>query len=416
MSFGKLGSLGKGFGTFGSGGSLVPSWVLSGAAVDLDFANARYFGGTLASLLSITRASNGYATNADGSLTNFGSNVLRIGVGTGLLIEEARTNLLQFSEDMTNGIWASNGGTLTGNVGVAPNGATTAGQIVAAAVNNGNYNTGSGVQGIATYTASGFMKLISGGPNLAFLASGQGPFGGTGGDRLLTFNGSTGAFVSKATEISSFTITPSVNGWFRVTATFTTTASSAINVGFFAGAAETFQAWGVQLEAGAFATSYIPTTTATATRAADNITLGTAIKALLNGASGQVFMQFFGINSTLFPVMLSGNNGNNSILEQSSNTVGVTFNGSASLSATLGTGSWSAGPVKSVTSWTPSGRTLVINNGTEASDAGLIATSPPSTWWLGSLAGSSRFANTPISRLTFWNAPLGAAARKALTV
>src|SRR5581483_8605440 len=38
-------------------GAKAPPWVLSGAAVDMDFANGRYYGDTLANLLSISRAS-----------------------------------------------------------------------------------------------------------------------------------------------------------------------------------------------------------------------------------------------------------------------------------------------------------------------------------------------------------------------
>src|SRR4029450_7617101 len=52
--------------------------------------------------LSITRASTGYVTNSDGTLTSFGTNTLRIGNGTGLLVEDARTNLVLRSRDLTN--------------------------------------------------------------------------------------------------------------------------------------------------------------------------------------------------------------------------------------------------------------------------------------------------------------------------
>ena len=79
-----------------SGG--VPSWVKSGAAADLDFANGRYFGCTLSSCLSITRASqktNLLPSSASGfAYTTFANNTLAITTGLGLLIEESRTNQL----------------------------------------------------------------------------------------------------------------------------------------------------------------------------------------------------------------------------------------------------------------------------------------------------------------------------------
>lgn len=80
----------------------IPSWVLGGAfpndaSYDPDFANGRYYGDTLANLLSCSRASqktdllpssaSGYAYNT------FANNVLSITPTLGLLIEEARMNI-----------------------------------------------------------------------------------------------------------------------------------------------------------------------------------------------------------------------------------------------------------------------------------------------------------------------------------
>ena len=70
------------------------AFPLSGASIDLWFAsNLIYPSGVFTDYLSCSRASVGYAKNADGTLTQFASNELRIGVGTGLLVEDARKNL-----------------------------------------------------------------------------------------------------------------------------------------------------------------------------------------------------------------------------------------------------------------------------------------------------------------------------------
>ena len=87
----------------------------SSLKVDLNFAGGVYYdSGTVADatgVLSCTRASTGYAKNSDGTLTSFASNALRIGVGTGLLVEDARTNYLPQSADFSTS-WTAFGAAL----------------------------------------------------------------------------------------------------------------------------------------------------------------------------------------------------------------------------------------------------------------------------------------------------------------
>jgi hypothetical protein len=84
FGLGRLGSLGV------SSPMLTPAWVLSGAAVDLDFQHGRYFSAPLASVV-VSRASVGYANDSVGTWTAFGANVLRR-TDNGILVEESRTN------------------------------------------------------------------------------------------------------------------------------------------------------------------------------------------------------------------------------------------------------------------------------------------------------------------------------------
>ena len=74
-------------GSFLVRGPRVPTvlFPLAGAAIDLWFANNQYTT-ALSGVLSCSRASIGYAKNLDGTLTQFGNDTLRIGVGTGLLV------------------------------------------------------------------------------------------------------------------------------------------------------------------------------------------------------------------------------------------------------------------------------------------------------------------------------------------
>jgi hypothetical protein len=74
-----------------------PAWALANSSIDLDFVNNRYWGGSLSSLLSVTRASNAtdlLPSSASGYAYNtYGTNVLALSPNIGLLCYEARTNL-----------------------------------------------------------------------------------------------------------------------------------------------------------------------------------------------------------------------------------------------------------------------------------------------------------------------------------
>jgi hypothetical protein len=77
------------------------------------------------------------------------------------------------------------------------------------------------------------------------------------------------------------------NGWYRCIVT-ATTASTINEVGFGSG---NFYGYGLQLEAAAYATSYIPTLGASVTRGADAASK-TGISSLIGQTSGSVFFEF----------------------------------------------------------------------------------------------------------------------------
>jgi hypothetical protein len=112
----------------------------------------------------------------------------------------------------------------------------------------------------------------------------------------VVFNLSTGQIVSG----SGGTITSVGNGWYRCTVTAqvgSTTALGfvypAVNGSYTYTHTEFFNAlyiWGAQLEAGSFATSYIPTTTASVTRNADAASMtGTNFSSWFNNGEGTLY-------------------------------------------------------------------------------------------------------------------------------
>jgi hypothetical protein len=119
-------------------------------------------------------------------------------------------------------------------------------------------------------------------------------------------NGVVGNVGSSATA----TITDFGNGWYRCTMTATATSTASGN-GFLLwlitsatsaraeqnSLATSVHLWGAQLEAGAYPTSYIPTTTATVTRNADAISK-TGISDLINSEEGVLFIEFKTLSET----------------------------------------------------------------------------------------------------------------------
>jgi len=111
---------------FTASGAVAASF-LPPAALDLNLTS-----GTLDSRVTFTRASGGTRFNSSGVLETVASDVPRFDhdpvtlAPRGLLIEGARTNLVQFSEEMDNAYWTKAQSSVTANATAAPSGATTA--------------------------------------------------------------------------------------------------------------------------------------------------------------------------------------------------------------------------------------------------------------------------------------------------
>jgi hypothetical protein len=194
----------------------------------------------------------------------------------GLLIEEQRTNLLTYSEQFNDAVYVKVATTVTANATTAPDGTATADKIISDATNV-QHSIGPSVTFASntTYSLSVFAKAAER-SSFAFGPRGNGkPITTTFNLSTLSFSGDVstgGTIVSK-----SYQLLP--NGWIRVVLVFTTDNSGTVpsNVNFsdtnFAVVAgngvDGIFLWGAQLEAGPFATSYIPTAAASVTRNAD---------------------------------------------------------------------------------------------------------------------------------------------------
>ena len=223
------------------------------------------------------------------------------GESLGLLVEESRQNLLEYSEDISQ--WSSTTGgspTITPNADTAPDGTNTATLIentgVTAYMGDATlYTSGT------TYTFSGYFKANDG-DQVAILLYSAGAASGFWNSE--TFNVATnfdltnGTFTTSSGAVAptTSTITDAGNGWWRCSITATATSNSSGSnqlIRNVSGVTEGIYAWGYQIEAGAFPTSYIPASGSTVTRAADLAKItGTNFTGFYNTLEGTLYSSF----------------------------------------------------------------------------------------------------------------------------
>jgi hypothetical protein len=418
---------------FRLGLNLINPWWLSGASIDLDLDSGRYYDSSLTALkrslaavtdyLSCTRASTGYAKTSAGVLTQFTNNVLRL-TDLGLLVEDARTNLHEYSEVMNSWLNFQWNGivTPTDNATTAPNGATTA-ALVAESSGGTTHNfvdTILSQPNATAFTYSHFIKP-NGRTKIVIDMSDS-----TTGDAnklidLTTNTVSAGPLGAGSWTNVSAAIEDYANGWKRVSLTGTANPGSSFslitriylcdasgNNSYSGDGSSGVYAWGAQLESGSFASSYIPTTTSSATRAADNIAITGAAQTLIANATASIVAQVNNEGAASVAANLVDSNGTNLIGFDSSN------HGLASITATLATANAAnrTSRDKIGLAWSGAGRSLVLNGGTVATDAS--AQTPSATQHLGS-SGSTNFLNGIFERLTVFNSKLADATLQGFT-
>jgi hypothetical protein len=301
---------------------LAPTLLLnagSGAAIarptfSRDFAGEKTLNNGTGPAITFTRASNATFFDANGTLQTAANDTPRFdhsgGSSLGLLIEEARTNSIRNSQagGSTNGVIGSGGALPTnwGSTNASANGMAT--QIVATGTENGlayidlklsgtptasgsmQFDFESSTEIVAansqTWTESAYCKLAAGSTSNATL--------------LLRLLGRTSAGAAVSAQFTDQTFTPtsaSLNSQ-RITVTRTMSSASveralpSLRMDYTNGNAVdlTLRIAAPQLEQGAFATSYIPTTSAAVTRAADGVSV-TPISSFYNTAEGTMFAE-----------------------------------------------------------------------------------------------------------------------------
>ena len=220
-----------------------------------------------------TRSGSATRVNKEGLIETVGSNVPRLnyplidGVVSGcpsLLLEPARTNLIQYSEDFSDAYWTKSGSSVTSGF-ISPDGTANAFKLVEG---NGaaqhriitSINVTSGLK----YTESVFVKDFSGNRKIQLNNDGAG---------INSYFDLTTLAITNISGVGKYTAM--ADGWYKFEVTGTAISTGIANTYIaLANPTETYTGdgtsgvylFGAQLEEGSYATSYIPTSGSTATR------------------------------------------------------------------------------------------------------------------------------------------------------
>jgi hypothetical protein len=315
----------------------------------------------------------------------------------GLLIEESRSNLILRSQELDTVPWV---GSVTANSATAPDGTTTA-DTVSSSTHPVTVTAG------AAITASIFLKKNNN--NWFRFTFRSADF--VNGFRIWVNldTGSAGAANSFGTGVyTSSNVTSFNNGWYRVSLVGNIPSTAGVlelrsvdadNGGTTTGTA---YAWGSQLEAGAFATSYIPTVASTVTRSADTAVMtSTNFSDWYNATEGTFVIsgqRVFTGNIPGFPWLFSvnDNTSNNQMGVLGSGGTTTIFPGMKAAGAdqlSFVTGNWNANPRKVAFAYKENSTQFAFNATASATDTSCLVPSV-SRMSIGNNLGASFWSGT----------------------
>ena len=229
------------------------------------------------------------------------------GESKGLLIEEARTNLITRSEAFDSSYWTKlNASVQSGSAHVAPDGTLSAFKFSESmATGQHVLYRGSLLSQGTEATGSAFVK--AGEKTFVLLSS----VFGSGANAIYDLSNGTVTVTGNATTAT--TIEHIGNGWYRCSFTWTTTGTTegfgvyllednndpdASDLNYTGDGFSGIHVWGTQLEAGGFPTSYIKTVSTTVTRSSEVCEVG-GVSSWYSADRGTMYAEYtqFGLGS-----------------------------------------------------------------------------------------------------------------------
>jgi len=328
----------------------------------------------------------------------------------GLLVEESRANLLLQSNDWS-ATWINSNITRTAGAALGPDGQMSMTKLEATT----STNTTCRQQLVATSTAHTFSVYVKQGSG-ATQANLFAVYNNTTltDIAVLNFNYSTG--VVTQTTGTGATATNAGNGIWRIVIPVTSgiTIGNTITVyPLFSGAVETAgefaYVYGAQVEAGAFATSYIPTVASQVTRAADVASVNT-LSPWFNQAAGTFYAEF-----DIFGVSGSGNILGDGAVATSIAYLNPTFNlvsYNGVSGPTTGNATSANTIAKASLAYATNSRRAVLNAGTASNQTGDLQVLTKLE--LGKAFGNT-YLNGHLRRITYYPRQFTAAEQQTLT-
>jgi hypothetical protein len=222
-----------------------------------------------------------------------------------LLLEKQSTNLVQYSEQLDNAYWNKQQVTLSANATTSPDGTQNADSVIPTTTNSGVhrfYESSSNAIATAAYSIyvkpNGYYRVA-----LRESATTGSAIGFDLLNKTIITTYSTGGCTASGGKIEEVG-----NGWYRISGVFAFASAAGQSLGLYivspswtsgdpegvawaGNGTDGLYFYGAQVEASSYPTSYIPTTSASATRVADAC-FKTGISSLIGQTEGTLFAQF----------------------------------------------------------------------------------------------------------------------------